>query len=186
MDIPQPPSTDYHLPASNKMENYLKEMLVTLANAQVEFVVGGGVACVLHGVERVTLDLDIAVQITPQNLNRLIDAVERLKLRPRVPVSLADIGDPDFVRSMVVEKGALVFSLADFAQPLRHLDIFLSPTLSFERLSEGAALFDIGGVNIRVVSRELLIEIKKEIKPPRPKDILDLNELARLMKKDAP
>src|SRR6476619_8620427 len=75
------------------MENYLKEMLVTLANAGVEFVVGGGVACVLHGVERVTLDLDVAVQMDPPNLDRLIRAVERLDLQPRVPVSLADIGD---------------------------------------------------------------------------------------------
>jgi hypothetical protein len=70
------------------MENYLKETLVTLADAGVEFAVGGGVACVLHGVERVTLDLDVAVQIA---------------------------------RSMVTEKGALVFSLADFNNPLRHL-----------------------------------------------------------------
>ena len=43
------------------MENYLKEMLVTLADADVEFVSEMGVACVLHGVERVTLDLDVAV-----------------------------------------------------------------------------------------------------------------------------
>ena len=92
------------------MKNYLKEMLVTLADAGVEFVVGGGVACVLHGVERVTLDLDVAVQMNSANLDRLICAVERLDLKPRVPVSLADIGDPDFVRSMVTEKGALVFS----------------------------------------------------------------------------
>ncbi len=53
------------------MENYLKEMLVTLADAGVEFVVGGGVACVLHGVERVTLDLDVAVQMNAPNLDRL-------------------------------------------------------------------------------------------------------------------
>ena len=72
-----------------RMENYLKEMLVTLADAGVEFVVGGGVACVLHGVERVTLDLDIAVQMNSPNLDRLIGAVERLNLQPRVPVSLA-------------------------------------------------------------------------------------------------
>jgi hypothetical protein len=111
------------------MENYLKEMLVTLADGDVEFVVGGGVACVLHGVERVTLDLDVAVQMNSPNLDRLICAVEKLNLQPRVPVSLADIGDPDFVRSMVKEKEALVFSLADFNNPLRHLDIFLSPTL---------------------------------------------------------
>lgn len=81
------------------MENYLKKMLVTLADAGVEFVVGGGVACVLHGVERVTLDLDVAVQMNSPNLDRLICAVEQLDLQPRVPVSLADIGDRiSFVR----------------------------------------------------------------------------------------
>src|SRR4029453_13933664 len=100
------------------MENYLKEMLVTLADAGGGFVVGGGVACVLHGVERVTLDLDVAVQMNVPNLDRLIGAVERLNLQPRVPVSLADIGDPDFVRRLVTGRGALVFSLADFNNPL--------------------------------------------------------------------
>ena len=168
------------------MENHLKEMLLTLAGRDVEFVVGGGVACVLHGVERVTLDLDIAVRMTPQNLGRLIDAVETLKLRPRVPVSLADIADPQFVHSMVVEKGALVFSLTDIDNPLRHLDIFLSPHLSFERLSEDAIWFDIGPAKIRVVSRKLLIEIKREIKPLRSKDILDLEELGKTMPQPPP
>lgn len=166
------------------MENYLKEMLVTLTDAGVEFVVGGGVACVLHGVERVTLDLDIAVEMTASNLDRLVNAVEKLKLQPRVPVSLADIGDPEFVRSMVIEKGALVFSLTDFANPLRHLDIFLSPALSFERLSEGANWLEIGGTKVRVASKELLIKIKNEIKPLRPKDLLDVQELSRLISED--
>ena len=69
------------------MENYLKEMLVTLADTGVEFVVGGGVACVLHGVERVTLDLGVAVQMNSPNLDRLIRAVAQLDLRPRVPVA---------------------------------------------------------------------------------------------------
>ena len=99
------------------MENYLKEMLVTLANAGVEFVVGGGVACVLHGVERVTLDLDVAVQMNSSNLDRLICAVKHLILQPRVPVSLADIGDPDFVRSMVTEKGALCSQFWNIQEP---------------------------------------------------------------------
>jgi hypothetical protein len=165
------------------MENYLKEMLVTLADCEVEFVVGGGVACVLHGVERVTLDLDIAVPMETGNLGRLIEAVEKLKLQPRVPVPLADLGNPQFVRTMVVDKGALVFSLTDVDRPLRHLDIFLDPKLSFERLSKGAVWLDIGGVKIRVVSKELLMKIKNEIKPLRAKDVLDLQELAKLTDK---
>jgi hypothetical protein len=151
----------------------------------VEFVVGGGVACVLHGVERVTLDLDVAVQMNTPNLDRLIRAVEKLNLHPRVPVSLADIGDPDFVRSMVTEKGALVFSLVDFNHPLRHLDIFLSPALSFDRLTKGANWFDIGGGKVRVASKELLIQIKNEIMPLRPKDVLDVQELSRLIEEES-
>ena len=103
-----------------------------------------------------------------------------------VPVSLADLGDPDFVLSMVVEKGALVFSLTDVDRPLRHLDIFLSPALSFERLSEGAVWFDIGPAKIRVVSKELLMKLKREIKPLRPKDVLDLEELVKTMKGPPP
>ena len=158
---------------------------MTLANIGVEFVVGGGVACVLHGVERVTLDLDVAVQMNSPNLDRLICAVEQLGLQPRVPVSLADIADPDFVRSIVIEKGALVFSLVDFNNPLRHLDIFLSPALSFERLSQGAKWFDIGNAKVRIASKELLIQIKNEIKPLRPKDVLDVQELSRLIEEES-
>jgi len=167
------------------MDNYLKDMLVTLTDGGVEFVVGGGVACVLHGVERVTLDLDIAVEMSATNLDRLVNAVEKLKLEPRVPVSLADLGDPDFVRSMVIEKGALVFSLTDFANPLRHLDIFLSPALSFERLSKGASWIEIGGTKVKVASKELLVRIKKEIKPLRPKEALDVQELSRLIEQES-
>lgn len=161
------------------MENYLKEMLLALVDARVAFVVGGGVAAVLHGVERVTLDLDIAVEMTDLNLGRLINAVEKLGLKPRIPVSLSALRNADFVRSMVEEKGALVFSLTDFDRPLRHLDIFLAPDLSYERLVQGAVSVDIGHAKIRVISREKLIELKRSIQPPRAKDRFDLEELSR-------
>lgn len=167
------------------MENYLKEMLVTLTEYGVKFVVGGGVACALQGVERVTLDLDIAVEVVPENLNRLVEAVEKLGLRPRVPVSVLDVGNPEFVRSMVTEKGALVLSLEDFSKPLRRLDIFLSPALSYERLAEGANSLDIGGTRICVVSKHLLMKIKSEIQPPRPKDSFDLLALAKLIEESS-
>ena len=161
------------------MDNHLKEMLLTLTERGVEFVIGGGVACVLHGVERVTLDLDIAVRMTPDNLERLAGATDALNLRPRVPIAVAKLNDPESIRSMVEDKGALVFSLTDPDQPLRQLDIFIHPALSFERLSDGAASFNIGPTKIRVVSKDLLMRIKREIQPLRPKDVLDLAELGR-------
>ena len=37
------------------MSNHINEILFALTDAEVEFIVAGGVAAVLHGVERVTL-----------------------------------------------------------------------------------------------------------------------------------
>lgn len=42
------------------MQNHLKEIIYRLADRGIDFIIGGGVAAVLHGVERVTMDLDIA------------------------------------------------------------------------------------------------------------------------------
>lgn len=40
------------------MQNHLKDILKELTERGVQFVICGGVALVLHGVERMTLDLD--------------------------------------------------------------------------------------------------------------------------------
>ena len=53
-------------------------LLARLKRSQVEFVVVGGVACVLHGASYVTYDLDICISLAPQNLYRIETAVEDL------------------------------------------------------------------------------------------------------------
>jgi len=37
----------------------LKGLIFALHDSDVEFIIGGGVVLVLHGIERITLDLDI-------------------------------------------------------------------------------------------------------------------------------
>jgi hypothetical protein len=44
--------------------------LAALEEAQVRYLVVGGVAVVLHGHLRVTADLDLVVQLTPDNVER--------------------------------------------------------------------------------------------------------------------
>ena len=39
-------------------QNHLKEIITTLADNEVEFIICGGVALALHGVERMTMDID--------------------------------------------------------------------------------------------------------------------------------
>ena len=41
----------------------------------VKYVIIGGIAAVLHGVPRATFDLDILIEATPDNAQRLLDAL---------------------------------------------------------------------------------------------------------------
>ncbi|HUT78097.1 MAG TPA: hypothetical protein VM285_10445, partial [Polyangia bacterium] len=88
--------------------NYLEEILRALTSRGVRFVVAGGVAVVLHGIERTTMDLDIALDLSPENVRRFREAADALGLRPLVPVPIEALSNPELVRMMVEEKHAIV------------------------------------------------------------------------------
>lgn len=56
----------------------LNALLQALVDADVEFIVVGGVAAVLHGVPTATQDLDIVHRRTRENVDRLFVLLERL------------------------------------------------------------------------------------------------------------
>lgn len=160
------------------MSNYYADMLTSLASEGVNFVVAGGVACVLHGVERLTMDLDLAIEFSDENFARLVKVAEKLNLKPRVPVDLGFIVSAENRRIMIEEKNALVFSLVDPTLPMKHIDIFLTKENSFEKLVEDCDIVTIMGADIKIASKDTLIEMKK--KANRPKDLFDIAELERL------
>jgi len=162
------------------MQNHLREILSALADAGVEFVVAGGVAVVLHGVERLTLDLDLAIEMTPENLDRFLRTMRKLRLIPRIPVVAESLANPEVLRKMIEDKGALVFSFIDNDKPIRQVDVFLTKDLSYQRLSRDAVKIRVGKRKFQVASIDRLLEIKKSIREPREKDMIDIRELTRL------
>lgn len=161
---------------------HLREIIISLSDAKVDFVIAGGVACVLHGVERFTLDLDIAVNLTPKNLGRFLSVMKTQRLIPRVPVQPESLLDPEVRRMMIEEKNALVFTFMDLNDPRRHVDLFLRDDLSFESLNAHADEISLDGRKVKVTSVEKLLQIKQSIDPLRDKDILDIIALKRLLK----
>ena len=164
------------MPTNPAMGPY-EEILHALAAAQVEFIVGGGVACVLHGVERVTMDVDVAVQMQTANFSRFVAVMNRLGLKPRVPIPPEALLDPETVRMMVEEKQALVFSFIDPDRPFRHVDVFLRDDLSYESLIRDVEWMDMQGFRVRVIDRKRLLAIKLAIQPARAKDAIDIDWL---------
>lgn len=60
------------------------DLLLRLATADVQFVIVGGVAATLHGLDYTTNDLDICAELRGENLVRLISAIRDLNPRQRM------------------------------------------------------------------------------------------------------
>ena len=56
------------------MLNRLKEVFKSFQEHNVKYVVIGGIAAVLYGVPRATFDLDILIEASTENAQRLLDA----------------------------------------------------------------------------------------------------------------
>lgn len=152
-------------------------MLVSFTEAEVKFIICGGVAAVLHGVERMTLDLDISIDMKQENIKRFINVLKDTQLEPRVPIPSETLLDPEKINTLIKEKNARVFTFTDPEKPWKQVDIFLTEDYSYNRLLSDSVTIEIGGYPMLVISKEKLIAMKRGITPLRSKDALDINEL---------
>ena len=159
--------------------------LGALSSAGVEFVVCGGVACVLQGVARATHDLDLLVALEVENLRRLLAVTSQLGLRPRIPEPPTALLDPEARRRWREEKHAVVYTFVPDRGAFA-LDVFLEYPVPFPELAADAVAMNVGGVTIRVSSRRHLLLAKRAVRPPRRQDLRDIEDLEALLAAEEP
>lgn len=161
--------------------NLLQAALLALADRGVDFVVCGGVACVLHGVARTTHDLDVSVALDDSNLRGVVDAARVLGLVPRIPEPVEALLDPERRRAWIEEKNALVYTLLAPSGTFA-LDVFLSYPVDFPGLRSRADRYEIAGREILVSSKADLVAAKRAVRPPRKQDLRDIEDLLELLR----
>ena len=161
--------------------NKVRELLTALSVAGVDFVVCGGLACVLQGVNRVTHDVDLDIALDDDNLERFVSVARSLMLRPRIPEPLEALADGSRRRCWVEEKRAVVFTLVSRRGDLV-VDVFLQYPIPHEDLLACSDLFELGGATIHVSSKAHLIAAKAAVQPPRKQDLRDIEDLQELLR----
>ena len=101
---------------------------------RVRYVVVGGVAMVLHGVVRLTADLDLAVDLAPANVQAFLAAMTGLGYVPRLPVRAVDFADPANRAAWKREKGMTMFSFRHPERQIELVDVFVEDPLPFEAM----------------------------------------------------
>lgn len=149
-----------------------------LNERQLDYVVIGGVALVMHGVVRMTVDLDLMVALERGNLQKLIDAMAALGYRPRVPEPATALLDPEKRRDWREQKNMEVFSFYAPDNPLALIDIMIHEPIAYRQIQQHAVSMALGFVRVPVASVDDLIALKRI--SARPQDLEDIKALEEL------
>lgn len=143
-----------------------------LTEAEVEFVVIGGLAVISHGHVRATVDLDVCYARTPENHARLVRALSTLKPHLRgAPPELPFLWDAQTLRN------GLNFTLTT---TMGDLDLLGEVTGlgGYGDVVLNADSIDLYGARVRILSLADLIRSKAAA--GRAKDLVDLEALRAL------
>ena len=149
---------------------------------EARFLLVGGMAVVAHGYGRMTYDIDLVIQLTPDNIRRTFEALTQLDFRPRIPVTLEEFSDPSTRETWAREKGMIVLNFFSEKQEPCAIDLFIREPFPFDETFAKAVPSAVNGVPFRYVDLNTLIQMKR--KAGRPVDLEDVRHLEQLATDD--
>lgn len=155
------------------------ELFRALEAEQVRYLVVGGVAVNLHGVERLTMDVDLMLDLDAENLSRFLKVARTLKLKPGVlPVTLEQFCDAATVEAWVRDKHMQAFQLRGPEVDAPSVDILVRPVVPFGEAYARRTRMPMQDVTVSVASPQDLIALKSGT--GRQIDESDIRALQRL------
>ena len=155
--------------------NDLNRLIQRLYDADIEFVIVGGFAAMLHGSSLLTRDLDVCAVLTAENVQKLRDAFRELRPVHRLtPQGLSFLDNPG--------PGVEVRNLY-LRTDIGLLDVLTSilGVGDYQRVYAQSAEIELFGRRCRVISIDDLIRAKEAL--GREKDLLTVKELRGIQEK---
>lgn len=155
--------------------NSYKHVFDALHDADVRYLIVGGVAVNLLGCPRFTNDIDILLALDAKNMQAMKKAMSALGYEQRIPLALDELGDEKRALQLMREKNLLAYTFFNPKKPLYSVDVIVGPSLQFDRYSKHRTHANVWGLSLPVICIDDLIGLKKESN--REKDALDVAAL---------
>jgi predicted nucleotidyltransferase len=164
-----------------KGENLLYEdVFRKLQENKVRYLLIGGMAVNLWGIERSTADIDLSLAMDSDNILRFTKAVKQLGFVPKVPVNPEELADPQKRKEWQENKNMKVFSFQHPDNPYVLIDIMISNPFDFEEMYSRKVSFDSRGINLPVAAVDDIIKLKETA--GREQDLSDIDALKKFVK----
>ena len=158
--------------------NAYGKIFQALGEADVRYIVVGGVAMNLLGYPRFTGDIDILLALDEANLERMAALMKKMGYERRLPVDLKALGDEQQVVRWIQEKGMQAFTFINAAEPQFNIDVIVGASLKFADYERHQTMVRVWEITIPVIAIDDLIGMKRE--SDREKDAEDVAALIEL------
>lgn len=150
-----------------------------LNDAQVQYLIVGGLAVNAHGFVRLTRDVDIVLHLEPRNAARGLKALFEVGYQLAIPVRAEEFADPLTRERWRQEKGMITLKLWSDVHARTPVDIFVYEPFEFAEEAKHASLMEVApNLTAPVVSLPTLLQMKRVA--GRPQDLTDIAELERM------
>jgi hypothetical protein len=158
------------------------DVFAALDAAEVRYVVVGGMAVLLHGRVRNTVDLDLVIDLAAEPARRAMEALTgwvsgraRRLTRQTLPMRASDVTGS---RTSTCKSSRS----STPSDPLREIDVFVDYPVDLEELVRDAATVEVDGKPLHIASVRHLIQMK--VASGRPRDLEDVDMLKEILADD--
>src|SRR5579862_4823784 len=117
----------WYIPEKNK-NMFIHAVCSALDQAEVPYAIVGGYAVALHGAIRGTVDVDIVIQWSFENLERAEKALKRIGLVSLIPITAKTLFHhrDDYIRN----RNLVAWNFYDPTNPINQVDIVINYDLN--------------------------------------------------------
>ena len=162
----------------------IDELLRSLSDEHVQYVLVGGLAVQLHGFLRSTFDIDLVLAMDDENIDRFIAVAKRYGLVPVNPVPIDSLRNASQIDQWYREKGMLAFALREPRIGGSVVDIVVRPDVPFAKLMANAVVGELFARQVLIASIDDLLTMKRIAN--RPKDQIDIVALEKIKRGEDP
>jgi hypothetical protein len=154
------------------------DLFSALDRHKVDYLLIGGLALNIYGVERATMDVDLLIALDDANVQRFIAAAQTLGMKPVVPVALEELADAEKRRVWIEQRRMLAFALQSREAMAPTVDILIAPSIDFATAFLHRVVKQLGALPVSLASVEDLVTLKRVA--GRKQDLADIEALQRL------
>jgi predicted nucleotidyltransferase len=152
------------------------DILKILDQHGVEFILVGGVAAILEGAPVSTFDLDVMVRPTPEDRDRLLEALRELNAHYLDPAGRQIFPDRAKLDTLRIHR------LVTDSGPMDVLEQ-IGKGLTYADLTEKTEIYEVNGLPVRTLRLEMIIRSKEEANRDKDQATLPILRRTLLLKK---